>query len=229
MEAKIYKTLSRIVGVVLIVLGIGAYGGGTFDHNFVSSQLEAQGIIMPSQEEIENSDQYSAADKAALAPYYGQKLSNGDQAKAFADNYMAVHMAGSAKRAGVPDDMATFNGIGEYTAQFEDKVWEKAKAEDSTLKDENRRAQLPGVLKAKAEDPAYAEDIKQINALNNLKNNTFFQGNMIRGTLLSAYGWGLLGTVAKAAGIGLIVIGILLVAVPFLVKGKKPETVAATK
>ncbi|MDY6076525.1 hypothetical protein [Mobiluncus sp.] len=228
MEAKIYKTLSRIVGIVLIVLGIGAFGGGVFDHSFIADQLKAQGITMPSQQEIENSTtdkggQYAPEDVAALKPFYGQSMTTGAQAKAFAEHYMGVHMKGSAARAGVPEELQTFNGIGEYSTQFEDKVWEQLKADDPTLTDDMRRGKMAEITKAKDVDPKIAEDVAKIGELANLKNNTFFQGNMIQGTLLNAYGWSMIGTVAKAAGIGLAVVGLILLIVPSLVKGKKVE------
>ena len=234
MEAttKVYKTLSRIVGIVLIVLGIGAFGGGMFDESFIAGQLKNQGITMPGQEEIESSTtdkggMYSPEDVAALKPYYGQPMTNGMQAKAFAEHYMGVHLKGSAARAGVPEGKQNFNGVGEVASEYEGKLWEQLKADDPTLTDDMKKAKLAEVTKAKDVDPKYAENVAKINELNNLKNNTFFQGNMIQGTLLNAYGWGLIGVVAKSAGIGLVVVGLILLVVPSLVKGKKAEAAEA--
>ena len=45
---------------------------------------------------------------------------------------------------------------------------------------------------------------------------TLFMGEMLRSTLLSAWGWGTIGTIATIAGIALIGIGGILLAVPLL-------------
>jgi hypothetical protein len=58
---------------------------------------------------------------------------------------------------------------------------------------------------------------------------TLFMGEMLRGSLLSAWGWGTIGTIATIAGIALIGIGGILLAVPLLVAfaARRREPVAA--
>ena len=228
METKVYKTLAKVVGIVLLLLGIGVFAGGQFAGSFVSSQLSAQGITFPPVEAIEaqgeaNGGPLTADDVAEMSKYAGQQMTTGAQAKAWADNYIAAHMRGAAQRAGVPDELATFNGIGEYVDEVEAALTEKIKADNPDMSDD----EISALVAAEEKNPqtTYAE-AKQVSDLNSMKNGTFFQGNMIRGTLLSAYGWGLIGTIAKIAGIGLAVVGILLAVYGFVAKPKK-ETYAA--
>lgn len=70
--------------------------------------------------------------------------------------------------------------------------------------DENR-----GLAKGKIKDPETEYDLaRKISELQNLRSENFFMGNAIRGILLNAYGWWLVGSVARVAGVGLIGIGI---------------------
>ncbi|MCI5826183.1 MAG: hypothetical protein MR006_05915 [Arcanobacterium sp.] len=239
MEAKIYKTLAKIVGIVLLLIGIGAFAGGQFAGSFVGSQLKAQQITMPKLEELKTVDQggqYSKEDVEALKPFDGQLMSTGDMAAAYANHYIAVHMNSAAKRAEVPADKATFAGIGDVVRKVEDKLADEIKADPTklsaktlgqlkiTAQEATSQDNLKAVIAAEEKNPesAYAS-AKQIAQLNNLKNNTFFQGNMLRGTLLNAYGWGLVGKIANIAGITLIVLGVVLIVGGFVVKGKKQQ------
>lgn len=224
MEKRVYKTLSVIAGVVLIVLGIGAFAGGQFASSFVGSQLKDQGITFPAAEAIEaqsvdNGGSLTADDVEAMKKYAGEQMSTGAQAKVWADNYIAAHMRGSAQGAGVPDDKATFNGIGEYAEEVQAQLAEEIKADNPQASE----AQVSDLVAAEISNPESEYDkAQQVSQLNGLKSGTFFQGNMLRGTLLSAYGWGLIGTIARIAGVGLAVIGVVLLVVAFTVfKSKK--------
>lgn len=239
MEAKIYKTLAKIVGIVLFLIGAGAFAGGQFAGAFVSSQLEAQQITMPKLEELTTTDQggqYSQADVDALKPYSGQPMSNGDMAAAFADHYIAVHMKSAAMRADVPEDKATYAGIGSFVREKEAALADEIKANPqqiaaSTLAKLNITAaqatseeNLSAVVSAEEANPQSAyPTAKQISDLNNLRQSYFFNGNMLRGTLLNAYGWGLVGKIAGIAGIVLMVLGAAMVAGGFLVPAKQRQ------
>jgi hypothetical protein len=92
------KTLDNLIswtGLILAVVLLVAGGLMTYASNFVANnvkeQLVQQDITMPAQAAIAK---MSAEDQAALKPWAdGQtKMTNGDQAKAFADHYILVHM-----------------------------------------------------------------------------------------------------------------------------------------
>jgi hypothetical protein len=146
-----------VAAVGIIVVGILAVVGGNYDKQVVRDQLVPQKIVFP------------AANSPALLPgikqYAGQNLVNGDQAKAYANNFINVHLS---KIAG-----------GETYAQV------------ST-------AALAAPKNAKlAEEKA-----------------TLFQGETLRGLLLNAWGWSLVGTLVTLAGWILILLGVILFVIP---------------
>lgn len=92
------KAFDKIVGTVgLMLAGILLIGGGllTWAHNFVNdevtSQLSAQQIFFP----VKGPATADPKIGPYIDKYSGQQLTNGEQAKAFADHYIAVHLASS--------------------------------------------------------------------------------------------------------------------------------------
>ncbi|MGN6752674.1 MAG: hypothetical protein ACTHJJ_08975 [Intrasporangium sp.] len=92
------KTLDKLIswtGLLLAAVLLVAGGLLTWASNFtnqnVHDQLGSQKIMMPAAAAIEKMD---PADKAALQPWSDGKtqMTTGDQAKAFADHYILVHM-----------------------------------------------------------------------------------------------------------------------------------------
>ncbi|MDD7384378.1 MAG: hypothetical protein SPI12_03705 [Actinomycetaceae bacterium] len=229
MATNVYKTLLKIVGVVLALIGIGAMIGGNFASGFVKDQLKAQQITMPDASkqptEAQGGD-FTQADVDALKPFSNTQLDSGPKAKAYADNYIAVHMRSAAKAAGVPEDKQTFAGIGEYINEtYAPKLTDEIKADQPNLSDDEVKALVKSEPNNK--DTKY-EAAKTIGKLDALRTNSFFEGNMLRGTLLSAYGWGLIGTIAIIAAWVLIVLGVLLFVAGFVIKGKKAPVVEKT-
>lgn len=76
-----------IVAIVLLVAGGLLTWASNFVNDNVHSQLADQKITMPSGKAIEDPQI-----KPYLSQYQGQALVNGDQAKAYADHYILVHM-----------------------------------------------------------------------------------------------------------------------------------------
>jgi hypothetical protein len=150
-------SIATMAAAGIIVVGIIAVVGGNYDKQVVHDQLVPQKIFFP------------AAGSPALLPgvkqYAGQQLVNGAQAKAYANNFINVHLS---KIAG-----------GQTYAQV------------ST-------AALAAPTNAKlAEEKA-----------------TLFQGETLRGLLLNAWGWSLVGTIATLAGFILIALGAVLFLLP---------------
>ena len=81
-----------LAALLIIVSGL-AFWGYSFANANVHDQLVAQRITMPKTEAMAG---LADADKAALTPFAGQALDNGDAAKAYADNYIWAHMKNSA-------------------------------------------------------------------------------------------------------------------------------------
>lgn len=80
-----YQAIARVFGPVLIVVGLGAIGGGVYDHSYVSNQLKEQQVTMPTTEQMAKRD---PADQAVLAKYAGQQLTTGPMAQAFAEHIL---------------------------------------------------------------------------------------------------------------------------------------------
>ncbi len=96
MRATLDKLISFtgiVLAVVLLVAGGLLTWASIFIGNQVHDQLAAQHVTMPVAEAFA---ELPAADKAALAPYAGQKLTTGPQAKAYADHYINAHLQGVA-------------------------------------------------------------------------------------------------------------------------------------
>ncbi len=150
-------SIAAVAAAGLVLVGILAVVGGNYDKQVVRDQLVPQKIFFP------------AAGSPALLPgvkqYAGKQLVNGSQAKAYANNFINVHLS---KVAG-----------GQTYAQ----VSTAALAEPANKK----------LAEAKA---------------------TLFQGETLRGLLLNAWGWSLVGTIASLAGFILIALGAVLFLLP---------------
>lgn len=110
------KTLDKLIswtGLTLALVLLVAGGLMTFASNFINSnveeQLAQQQITMPAAAALQTQEQ-----KDALLQYAGQKMTTGDQAKAFADNYILEHMNASS-------DGRTYSQVsGEYMKLVKD-------------------------------------------------------------------------------------------------------------
>ncbi|QOR47761.1 hypothetical protein INS90_00130 [Trueperella pecoris] len=225
MATQVYKTLAKIVGIVLILAGIGAFAGGAYADSFIASQLKDQQVVLPTTESIDGQFKgggLSQEDADALYPVAGQTVTTGDQARIFADHYIYAHMKSAVKRAGLEPGM-TFATVGEVVNE---KKAELAKeiAQDNPAADE---AAVKKMVEAEVSNPLTKyETATAVAKLDSLRNDTLLTGNTIRGMLLNAYGWGLVGKVAKFAGIGLFVVGLGLTAYGFLYKGRNTKAEA---
>jgi hypothetical protein len=141
----------------MIFLGVCALVAGNYTKDVVHDQLAPQKIFFP------------PAGSPALLPgvkqYAGQQLLTGAQAKAYANNFIGVHVTKIAN--------------GQTYAEVSTK----------SLKDP-KNATLAG------------------------QKTALFQGETLRGLLLSAWGWSVVGSIATIAGIALIVLGGILFVLP---------------
>ena len=93
MKRKAFDRVVAAVGVLLAGLLLVAGSLLAWAHNFVSdevsTQLSQQQITFPAAGSEQLSDPAVAP---YLTKYAGQQLTNGEQAKAYADHYIAVHL-----------------------------------------------------------------------------------------------------------------------------------------
>jgi hypothetical protein len=87
---RLVSWIGLALAAVLLVGGVLLTVASSFVSGQVAEQLSAQKVTMPTQAAYGT---LSAADQAALAPYAGQPMTTGAQAKAFADHYIQAHLA----------------------------------------------------------------------------------------------------------------------------------------
>lgn len=139
-------TLVVIGTVLFFVLSVGSgllFWGSGFAHNMVHNQLSEQKISFPAK----GSPGLDPKEFPGLQRYAGQAVDNGPKAKAYADQFIKVHLQGVA------------NG----------KTYSEVSA--ASLADPNN-AQLQGQVQ------------------------TLFRGETLRGLLLYAWGWSVVGEIA---------------------------------
>ncbi|OYN98294.1 hypothetical protein [Enemella evansiae] len=115
---KLISAVGLSLAAILVVAGGLLTWASSFVNAQVHDQLAAQRITMPSGASLEA---LPPADREILAPYAGQEMTNGTQAKAFADNYILVHMNKSS------GDRTYEEVSGEYQ-KLPDKTTDEAKA-----------------------------------------------------------------------------------------------------
>ncbi len=149
-------TVASGIAIGMLVAGALALIGGSYAKDVVHDQLVPQQIYFP-----EKGEQLPAN----LNQYAGQQVDTAAEAKAYADDYIGLHLEGIAGG--------------------------KSYAEVSA---------------ASMADPDNEELAQQKQSL--------FMGETLRGTLLSAWGWGTVGTIAYITGFVLLFLGAVLLIVP---------------
>jgi hypothetical protein len=152
-------TVAAIAAAGMMLVGVLALVGGSYDRQVVHDQLAPQKIFFPAKG--------SPALLPGVKQYAGQQLLTGAQAKAYANEFIKVHLT---KVAG-----------GQTYSQVSGK----------------------SILAPK-------------NATLAAEKATLFQGETLRGLLLGAWGWSVVGTIATLAGIVLLVFGGILLLLPLL-------------
>jgi hypothetical protein len=100
MRRKTFDALVSVGGLVLaavlLVAGVLLLWGHSYANGQVTSQLSAQKIVFPAKASPEFKA-LPASDQAAMGIYAGQAMTTGAQAKAYADHFIAVHLAEMGK------------------------------------------------------------------------------------------------------------------------------------
>jgi len=143
---KLLGAFGLVLTVILLAVAVGVWAGNDFATKQVRSQLVQERISFPPAGSVG----LLAAEFPSLQQYGGQPVDNGVKAKAYADEYIWVHM------------MKSSGG--------------KTYAEASTDARANPTDQKLAGIK-----------------------NTLFQGDMLRSSLLTAYAFSVLGTIAGVA------------------------------
>jgi hypothetical protein len=99
MSRKVFDTLASAVGLVVVVVLLVAGGllmwGYSFTHSNVHSQLAAQEIYFPPKAAFEHpkpGTEITPSMIPSVSQYAGQQLLTGEQARVWANDFMAVHL-----------------------------------------------------------------------------------------------------------------------------------------
>lgn len=88
---SVFILLGIAMTVTLVAIAALAWYGYTFASGMVTDQLSAQKIYFPERD----SDAFKAlsdADQAEVGRFAGEQLTTGEQAKVYANNYIAAHL-----------------------------------------------------------------------------------------------------------------------------------------
>lgn len=160
-----------LFAVLLLVLGLVLKNQADFAKSYVKDQLSQQQITFTPEAGL-NGEQ---DDAPCLIDYGGGALDNGKKAECYANEYIAYHLAESAKEAGY--EGATYATLG--TPQRE------------------LRAELAAANEA-GEDTTEIQ--ASLDAVNGLR-ETMFKGETLRGLLLTTYGFSIFGDRADLAAL----------------------------
>jgi hypothetical protein len=148
---KTVPTLAIIGSVLFLVLSVGSglllWGSG-FAHNMVHNQLSEQQINFPAK----GTPALDPKEFPGLQRYAGQAVDSGPKAKAYADQFINVHLQGVAKG--------------------------------------QTYSQVSALAQASPKDAVLAAQVQ-----------TLFRGETLRGLLLYAWGWSVVGEIAYLVGI----------------------------
>ena len=84
---RLLSWIGLVIALILLLAGGLLWWASAFVGNQVQAQLDMQNITMPAADQLETD-----AQKQALERYAGEPMTTGEQAKAYADNYILVHM-----------------------------------------------------------------------------------------------------------------------------------------
>ena len=100
MRRRVFDVLTSAVGLVLVVVLLVAGGllmwGYSYTHNNVHNQLAAQQIFFPPKAAFAHpkaGTEITAAMIPSVSQYAGQQLLTGQQAEAYADHFIAIHLS----------------------------------------------------------------------------------------------------------------------------------------
>lgn len=193
-----------LFAVLFLVLGLVLQNQANFANDYVAKQLGAQKIYFTPADKLSGEEKapggeclvkYGQGDQAA------RQMLTGAQAECYANQYIGFHLAGMATGAGY--DGATYASLGGVVrGELPTAVENAQKALDDAKAAGQPTADLEAQLKA-------AQD--KLAAVSGLR-DTMFQGETLRGMLLTTYGFSIFSErLTQVAMLCFVAAGILLI------------------
>jgi hypothetical protein len=173
---RILSMVGAMLTLVLIVAGAMLMWGANFASSQVSSQLKEQGVYFPAKGDAG----FDAKTYPTLQKWAGQQLTTGEQAKAYANDYIAHHL--KAINGGKNYAQTSADAMKLQNQASLDAVAANNSPEDQTLVD---------AADASATAAAAANE----------KVNLLFRGETLRGLLLTSFAFWQIGQIAFISGI----------------------------
>ncbi|HXH23025.1 MAG TPA: hypothetical protein VNN10_13445 [Dehalococcoidia bacterium] len=196
--------------VVLLLIGAAILRNeGNFARNYVKDQLAEQKITFTAAEKLTAEDKaFTEARSGCVIKYAGQPLDSGKKAECFANEYLGSHL--SRMPAGAyPLTLAVAGPALGKTPNPDNTIYPLTYAELGTAQTE-LRAKITEARNAGDTERAAALQ-KELDSLTTAR-ETVFKGEMLRGALLTTYGFSTLGERALlASNVALVAAGILAV------------------
>ena len=168
-----------LMAVLLLVLGLVLVNRADFSQNYVQDQLVEQSITFPAAKDLLPPEKaFTEARSGCVLEYAGQAVTTGKQGECYANEYLGGHLTWLATRLGMTQ-VAYVDGLN----------YRELGAELS-----NVRAEIAAAEKSNGDDVAA---LKQKLADVTTVRQKMFEGTMLRNALLTSYGFGQLGDMAR--------------------------------
>ena len=188
---RLLSAAGAMLALVLIVAGGVLLWGANFANNQVSTQLKDQHIFFPKS----GSPGFDAQKFPELQKYAGQQMTTGQQAKDYANYFIAVHLKG------IHDGKTYAETSGEAMAA-------SAKASQDAL--------LAQASPADQSLAATAQQSKNDADALNAKVQTLFRGETLRGLLLTSFAFWQVGQIALISAYFAFAAGLLMLILTLL-------------
>lgn len=176
----IFSIGGLVFSVLLLIVGLVLVNQSNFAENYVRDQFKQQQISFTPVEGLSGEQD----DAPCLVTYAGKMLETGKQAECYANEYIAYHLAASAKEAGY--EGATYATLGTPEREL--------------------RGELQAAKDAGQPTDTIQADLDKVSGLR----NTMFKGETLRGLLLTTYGFSIFGERAGQAATVVFIAAALL-------------------
>lgn len=212
------RTLDLIVSggclamaVLLLVLGLVLANRADFSENYVRDQLVEQSITFPAATDLAPEEKSFTKDRSGcVLDYAGQAVRTGKQAECYANEYLGGHLTWLATRLGMTQvayvDGMNYRELGSEMGNIREEIAAAEKSNSPNL----------AALEQKLADVTTVREY-------------MFQGTMLRGALLTPYGFSELGDMARIASnfaFGIAALLFLLAIAGFVHAYRTPRSVA---
>lgn len=175
---------------LLVIMGLVITANANFSRNYVKDQLSQQAITFTEVEKLTPEDKaYTETRTGCVIRYAGQLLTTGKQAECYANEYIGGHL----KKIPAGTDGLTYAEIGKAQTDLRTQIAAAKASGDPTLV----------ALEKQLADYTTARE-------------TVFKGEMLRGALLTSYGFSELGEkaaqAAQVAFVGAALLALLSIA-----------------